>query len=210
MPNPCFLSNASDVRLSAQESRKIQERLELFELFSTIYNSNRALLDDILDLANSEDRLLARLELFHYIQGVVLKEGICIVTNLLNGKTGALHQASHIWTIGRNPRQTVIALDDKRLSRCHAAVQYISKQGFWLSDLDSHNGSFVNGERIHQRYWLSDGDRIRLGNTTFSFFICNDFKAVTLPKAQYDQASKDGPDNPTLPSNIGANDVLNH
>jgi pSer/pThr/pTyr-binding forkhead associated (FHA) protein len=41
-----------------------------------------------------------------------------------------------------------------------------------LIDLDSSNGSYVNGELVREAVRLKDGDRIRLGILTFSFFLC--------------------------------------
>jgi pSer/pThr/pTyr-binding forkhead associated (FHA) protein len=37
-----------------------------------------------------------------------------------------------------------------------------------LADLDSANGTFVNGQRI-QRHTLRNGDEIRIGDTRISF-----------------------------------------
>ncbi|MFE4105324.1 FHA domain-containing protein [Almyronema epifaneia] len=202
-----FSPDSSDMWLASQENREIQERLELFQIFSKIYSHHRTLLNDILDLEGSGGKSLARLGLFYYVQGVVSEKGAYLITNLLDGKTRALEQASHIWTVGRDPRQVAVILRDKRLSRCHAAVQYVPKQGFFLSDLDSRNGSFVNGERIHQQYKLSDGDRIRLGSITFSFFVCSDFKTVAPPTAQCRQMLENSAGMPTLPPQIESSEV---
>ena len=43
--------------------------------------------------------------------------------------------------------------------------------GFYLHDLSSTNGIFVNGEKITEDYDLKDGDSIRLGSSTASFII---------------------------------------
>ncbi len=203
MSNSYFSSDFSeDMRLASQSNREVQERLELFQIFSKIYSHHRTLLNDILDLESSGGKSLARLGLFYYMQGVVLEQGAYLITNLLDGKTRALQQPSHIWTIGRDPRQVAIILRDKRLSRCHAAIQYIPQRGFFLSDLESRNGSFINGERIHQQhYCLSDGDRLRLGSITFSFFICNDFQSVDPPTAHCRQMLQNSPGLPALSPN---------
>ncbi|NEQ23117.1 MAG: FHA domain-containing protein, partial [Microcoleus sp. SIO2G3] len=107
------------------------------------------------------------------VTGIIQGQTACLVSNLANGKTQTLLQAQGIWTIGRD-RQLSIPIPDRRLSRHHAAIQYIQNQGFYLVDLGSMNGSFVNGEPLPGRHLLRDGDRIRLSNLTFSFFLCND------------------------------------
>lgn len=200
MSNPNFHSQHPELWLDSPEDREIQERLELFQVFSKIYTHNRALLNEILELENSNGKSLARSGLFFYLQGVVSSKGAYLISNLLDGKTQALKQPMQIWTIGRDPRQVALTLRDKRLSRTHAAIWHLPKKGFFLSDFESRNGSYVNGERIQDHYLLKDGDRIRLGSITFSFFVCSEFKSVSQPTLrclQYLQESSSG--TPTLP-----------
>ncbi len=71
--------------------------------------------------------------------------------------------------MGRN-RQVAILLRDSGLSRRHAVIQYVTRQGFYIIDLNSMNGSFVNGARLRQKHLLEDGDRVSLGNTSFIFY----------------------------------------
>ena len=170
--------------LDAIKEKELQQRLELFQVFSKLYEHHRSLLNEILELENLDAQSLNHLGLFQYIQGIVSESGAFLVANLLDGQSQALVQASQIWTIGRDPRQTALAIGDKRLSRCHAAIQYVKRQGFSLFDIDSTNGSFVNGERVRQYCPLKDGDRIRLGSLTFAFFICTEYKAVTEPSRE--------------------------
>jgi two-component system, cell cycle sensor histidine kinase and response regulator CckA len=70
-------------------------------------------------------------------------------------------------TLGRSPVATVM-LDDPEVSRLHARCSPVDG-GFEIEDLQSRNGTFVNGERIaHQR--LALGDKIRLGpHSTLEF-----------------------------------------
>ena len=55
-------------------------------------------------------------------------------------------------------------LRDGRVSRRHAQIQFIDNE-FLLTDLQSTNGTFVNGDQIHQPTSLQHGDTIRLGDT---------------------------------------------
>jgi hypothetical protein len=67
-----------------------------------------------------------------------------------------------VLTIGRAP-DNVLVLDDRRVSRHHARVQ--ARRGMLvLTDLDSANGSRVNGVAISE-VALGAGDRIEIGTT---------------------------------------------
>jgi hypothetical protein len=67
-------------------------------------------------------------------------------------------------TIGRAPDNQVV-LDDQRVSRHHARLQ--ARRGMLvLTDLDSANGSRVNGVAV-QEVALGAGDRIEFGMTVF-------------------------------------------
>lgn len=69
-------------------------------------------------------------------------------------------------TIGRGLNNDII-LEDARVSRNHAQLRYKSRR-FWLTDLGSTNGTFVNGEPVTERA-LRDGDIISLGGLELTF-----------------------------------------
>ncbi|MCL4499930.1 MAG: DUF3662 and FHA domain-containing protein [Chloroflexi bacterium] len=69
-------------------------------------------------------------------------------------------------TIGRAASNTII-LPDQSISRIHAEV--LSAQGkSVLKDVNSRNGTFVNGRRITE-HTLKDGDTIKVGMTNLRF-----------------------------------------
>jgi adenylate cyclase len=69
-------------------------------------------------------------------------------------------------TLGRHPNNTVQILD-RIVSKEHCHIDLVD--GRWLlRDLGSLNGSFVNGERIHERV-LTPGDEISIGSTRIVF-----------------------------------------
>jgi pSer/pThr/pTyr-binding forkhead associated (FHA) protein len=71
-------------------------------------------------------------------------------------------------TIGRRDGNDVPLPWDGQVSRVHAALERIG--GDWIvSDASSHNGTFVNGERLRGRRRLRDGDAISVGDTLLSF-----------------------------------------
>jgi predicted component of type VI protein secretion system len=68
--------------------------------------------------------------------------------------------------LGRN-RHASIVLGDKKASRHHARI--ISLGGVVeLEDMDSSNGTLLNGKPVTKRM-LRDGDEIRIGTTTIQF-----------------------------------------
>ncbi|HEY9638194.1 MAG TPA: FHA domain-containing protein [Coleofasciculaceae cyanobacterium] len=155
---------------------EIEQRLGLYQVFLKLYEHHRNLLDEILQLEKTSNKSFSSLTT-RCITGVIQGEQAYLVTNLVEGKTQTLLQPQGIWTIGRD-RQLAISISDRRLSRRHAVIQYIKNEGFYLIDLESTNGSFVNGETVHGRLLLKDGDRIRLSSLAFSFFLCFDTQTL--------------------------------
>jgi hypothetical protein len=69
--------------------------------------------------------------------------------------------------IGRGEESHVF-LPDYRLSRRHAEVEQ-RIDGFYIVDLGSTNGTFLNGQRVVGERRLSDGDLISLGDSRLVF-----------------------------------------
>lgn len=70
-------------------------------------------------------------------------------------------------TIGRLP-ECDVHIDSPAISRRHARV--VEDVGGWfVEDLESTNGTFVNGERVTERRRLFGGERVQLGGLTFVF-----------------------------------------
>lgn len=155
---------------------EIEQRLGLYQVFLKLYEHHRTLLDEILQLEKTSNKSFSIVPT-RCVTGVVQGEQAYLVTNLADGKTQSLQQSQGIWTIGRD-RQLSIPIADRRLSRRHAAIQYVKNQGFYLVDFNSTNGSFINGEPVHGRMPLKDGDRIRLSSLAFSFFLCDNTQVL--------------------------------
>lgn len=168
-PKDLSAYSASILSTANEQNKQVQDRLALYQVFLRIYEQNRDLLNRILELEDSGNRLVASARLT-YVQGVVLADTAYLVTNLIAGKTQPISNPSNYWVFGRD-RHASVAITDKRLSRRHAAIRYNQKkQQFELLDLKSRNGSFINEEQIVQPQSLKDGDRIRLGGVGFTFF----------------------------------------
>lgn len=160
------------------ESTGLEQRLGLYQVFSRLYEQNRPLLDEILDLENlnhpSPHQAMSR-----YVVGMVQAGQAYLLTNLLGGGSQALYQAENLWVIGR-AHDATLCLEDPRLSRYHAVIQYqAQRQGFCLVDLGSTNGSFVNGEMARSGQRLQDGDRVRLGSTVVQFFVAPESRQLS-------------------------------
>src|SRR2546430_1217999 len=71
-------------------------------------------------------------------------------------------------SIGRSPKSCVV-LDSQKVSRRHAIINVQNVGEFWLIDLGSSNGTFLNGRRLHQPVRLCDQDQIIIGDRLFIF-----------------------------------------
>jgi pSer/pThr/pTyr-binding forkhead associated (FHA) protein len=72
-------------------------------------------------------------------------------------------------TIGRLDHNQVPLPWDAEVSRTHAQLELVGGEWTIVDDGLSRNGSFVNGERIHGRRRLSEGDTVRIGKTMIVF-----------------------------------------
>ncbi|WP_175431733.1 FHA domain-containing protein [Streptomyces hawaiiensis] len=79
-----------------------------------------------------------------------------------NGRTWTL-DPSRAYTLGRDPQGDVV-FDDARVSWRHATVSF-NGRSWVIEDHGSTNGTFVQGQRIHQME-LGPGSAVNLGNAT--------------------------------------------
>jgi pSer/pThr/pTyr-binding forkhead associated (FHA) protein len=71
--------------------------------------------------------------------------------------------------IGRDPNCD-IAMMDEALSAHHARLAYHHGQ-WWLEDLNSTNGTFLNREKLTTAAVVITGDRFKCGNTVFGIEV---------------------------------------
>jgi pSer/pThr/pTyr-binding forkhead associated (FHA) protein len=72
-------------------------------------------------------------------------------------------------TVGRRATNDVALEWDARVSRVHAALERVGDAWALMDDGLSHNGTWVNGERLTGRRRLEDGDTIAVGATLIVF-----------------------------------------
>lgn len=71
-------------------------------------------------------------------------------------------------TIGRSADNAAALEGDDFASAHHARVER-QRDGVWLLDLGSTNGTWVNGERMDGRRKLHEGDVVLIGETELRF-----------------------------------------
>jgi pSer/pThr/pTyr-binding forkhead associated (FHA) protein len=72
-------------------------------------------------------------------------------------------------SIGRRELSDVVLDWDEEVSRLHALLERVEDDWTVVDDGLSRNGTFVNGERIHGRRRLGDGDTLVIGSTEVTF-----------------------------------------
>lgn len=78
-----------------------------------------------------------------------------------------LHPLQEETILGRCSSNTVQVVD-RLASRKHAIIM-MTNDSYYVIDLGSLNGTFVNGERIESRVELKTGDKITIGLEVFVF-----------------------------------------
>jgi len=71
-------------------------------------------------------------------------------------------------TFGRSSQNAVELGDDEFASARHARIDS-QRDGVWIFDLGSTNGTYVNGNRIDGRHRLQPGDVVKIGDTELRF-----------------------------------------
>lgn len=84
----------------------------------------------------------------------------CVLENLTTGKKHGIFNLPY--RIGRMEGNNLV-IDDPTVSRFHAEI-YREGRNFYIRDLESTNGTFVNGKPVKVRK-LKEGDIITIGNT---------------------------------------------
>ena len=106
-------------------------------------------------------------------QGTLLashkKPGIYVNAIMEDGKDLKFHFRQTEIDIGRGAHCD-IPVKDENISANHARISYHHGQ-WWLEDLGSTNGTFLNKDKITIPTVIITGDQFKCGNTTFSLRI---------------------------------------
>jgi len=126
----------------------------VFETQALNVEMPRSVVEETQMLAKPKPKNLA---LLTYLEGEAIKE-VGIVNNITN--------------IGRDPEVCdVVISTDGHIGRKHALI-YLKNDRFYLTDLNSKNGSFINGESLQGERQINDGDVIKLATTEIKFKMC--------------------------------------
>ena len=100
---------------------------------------------------------------------VIQPSGPYVLLNTESGTRQLSLVGSNCWTVGRSDDNNLV-LPDRWISRNHAMIQGMETGEFYLIDLGSRNGSFVNGRRVSVPVTLRDGDNLTFGQTELQFY----------------------------------------
>jgi len=83
------------------------------------------------------------------------------LTNMAETEGHSKHYTQPVIILGREPACD-FALEDQTVSSQHARLSYHQQQ-WWLEDLRSTNGTFLNGEAVTAPVVITQGDELHLG-----------------------------------------------
>lgn len=106
--------------------------------------------------------------------------------------------ANRVTTLGRTSENDVSFPEDSNVSRYHAEIE--SKFGdYWLIDLQSSNGTTVNGNRITSEVLLKEGDNILLGGSSELLFTFKE-KELETDEPKVEETKSEAPAADEVPS----------
>jgi pSer/pThr/pTyr-binding forkhead associated (FHA) protein len=103
---------------------------------------------------------------------------------------------------GREPELAQLAIKDGWISSRHFQIDFTGDAAY-LTDLESKHGTFLNGNRVHQRVRLNSEDLIKAGKTTLRFRTISEM----VPKSPFD--STDSPAIISVSENFDSVTTLN-
>ncbi len=110
------------------------------------------------------------------------------LTVVSGADTGRVYALAEITEIGRGP-SCHVRIDDSSVSRVHTRITCAGMH-YWLDDLDSRNGTFVDGSRV-KRVELLDRKRIQLGPSVHFRFAISDEVEEQLMRGLYESSVRD-------------------
>jgi hypothetical protein len=102
------------------------------------------------------------------VEGASIEQSIFLLRKPIEGRVSELRQ----FTIGRTQANDIL-MNDYAISRAHAVVE-LRGESYYLKDLGSSNGTYVNGFLIDDRgTLLADGDMVRFARYEFQFLTAS-------------------------------------
>lgn len=98
-------------------------------------------------------------------RGAELGRLVVVVSPSGDPAVGTSYPLDAVTTLGRDVNNSII-VEDQFVSTEHAVVTFRGR-AWYVEDLDSTNGTFVNGSRVHGVVPLGFGDQVQVGQTRF-------------------------------------------
>jgi hypothetical protein len=149
-------------RSQAEQIREL--KVEMGAVRDSLAQRN-ALIERVEAEAASSVAMLGNIQ--HNLEHLGAEEQPHLLTRM-DGGTGIVHLLGRRTTFGRTPDNDV-HIDAEFISRHHAVALRAGGKTV-IEDLNSTNGTYVNGQRI-SRHSLKDGDLVTLGKTEFRFSV---------------------------------------
>lgn len=111
------------------------------------------------------------------------------LTAISGPERGAIFYLDASKTIGRDAECEIVARHQS-VSRQHARLHFEGGR-FFVEDLGSRNGTFVNGKRVERRLEIFFGDRVQLGSATVFVLSQRDTREFSLARENYEKAVRD-------------------
>ncbi len=108
--------------------------------------------------------------------------------------------------LGRHP-ECEVQIDDGSVSRKHAQVTYLNGD-YYIEDLESRNGTFLNEQQVHQPTKLYDESEIRICDTVIQFKLSDQTPVVASfgsPTAERGKSSMSASDSVLLDDDAETN-----
>lgn len=99
---------------------------------------------------------------------------------IVKGKRQIYRKLKGVFTIGRSSRSDLV-IKGNGISRNHAEVRAMDNGQYFVLDVGSRNGTFVNGTRVSGSRLLRSGDLIAIGDCELSFLNSEDLERSAVP-----------------------------
>jgi diguanylate cyclase (GGDEF)-like protein len=114
----------------------------------------------------------------------------CTLTVAQGSSRGAVLAVGREGAVIGRGQDSGCPLDDPAVSGNHAALRFDGKR-FVIEDLQSTNGTYVNGRRLLAPQALADGDRVQMGHATSLLVAIHDASEQQVATQLYHAAIRD-------------------
>jgi pSer/pThr/pTyr-binding forkhead associated (FHA) protein len=107
-------------------------------------------------------------------------------------------------TLGRDQTNDIVLADDEQVSGKHLRL-FVRAGMYYVEDMGSTNGTFLNGERISEAVLLTSGDLIKTGKTILKYHLSGDLdpRLDDLAEQRPEQPGSDS--NPEMKTKMALN-----